>query len=55
MADILAQICDDKQAEVAARKARQPRAALADAIAAARPPRGFAASQAIGRAGRRRG
>ena len=36
MADILAQICDDKQAEVAARKARQPRAALADAIAAAR-------------------
>ncbi|MEC9175960.1 MAG: indole-3-glycerol phosphate synthase TrpC [Pseudomonadota bacterium] len=44
MADILAQICDDKQAEVAARKARQPRAALADAIAAAPPPRGFAAA-----------
>ena len=44
MADILAQICADKQAEVAARKARRPIAALADAVAAAPPPRGFAAA-----------
>src|SRR5215831_2644823 len=46
--DVLARINDDKRAHVARRKAEVPIAALEQRIAAAPPPRGFAAALARG-------
>ncbi|MSO92123.1 MAG: indole-3-glycerol phosphate synthase TrpC [Rhodospirillales bacterium] len=43
MSDVLAKICDDKRAHVAACKQRRPLAELTAAARAASPPRGFAA------------
>jgi indole-3-glycerol phosphate synthase len=44
MSDVLARICDDKRKEVALRKARVPEHALAQKLAQATRPRGFAGS-----------
>lgn len=44
MSDALARICERKRADIAARKARRPLAAVAGEAAAAPPPRGVAAA-----------
>jgi indole-3-glycerol phosphate synthase len=46
MSDVLARITDDKRAHVARRQAAVPAAALEQRVAAAPPPRGFAAALA---------
>ncbi|SMF69894.1 indole-3-glycerol phosphate synthase [Tistlia consotensis] len=48
MSDVLARICDDKRAFVAARKAIRPEARLAAEAAAASRPRGFLAALKAG-------
>ncbi len=44
MSDVLAEICDHKRREVAARKAARPLAEVEAAAQAADAPRGFAAA-----------
>lgn len=50
MTDVLAKICDDKRALVAARRAARPLSDVEAAAAAADPPRGFAAALAAAHA-----
>ncbi|MEE8517270.1 MAG: indole-3-glycerol phosphate synthase TrpC [Alphaproteobacteria bacterium] len=46
MSDILAEICDNRRAHVARLKAEHPLSGVAEAAAAANPPRGFGAALA---------